>query len=83
MILKTDYMYIVSFYNTSTMTYRQLLSNELNGGLKSPCATRGFILHGFDRFQQRCHIGHHHLEHIKREELTAYQQCSELFMRLI
>lgn len=82
-ILKTSYIYFVSFSNPSTISYRQLLSNELNGGLKSPCATCGFILHGFDRFQQRGHIGHHHLKHIKREERTVYQQCFELFMKLI
>lgn len=72
----------ISFHYPSTMTYRQLLPNKLNGSLKSPRATSGFIFHSFDCFQQGCHIGYHHLKHTEKEEQRVYQQRFELYMRL-
>lgn len=68
LILKPASIPTVSFYYPST--YRQLLSNEFNGGLESSRATSGFILHSFDCFQQRCHIGDHHLKHTHRKVNT-------------
>lgn len=41
--------------------YRQLLFDALDGGLQCSGAPGGFVLYSLHGFQQRRHVGHHHL----------------------